>query len=509
MFVNQLGIPLLSLLIATPLLGALLVSLTPRQATSIQRGIAGLVSIINLVLAIIVCVNLAPTAGYQLIEQQTWLPAMGLHYSVGVDGISVWLVVLATLLTPLAIFAARHQTDTNQRAFYALLLVLASSVIGAFVAIDLLVFYVFFELTLIPTALLIALYGVGERRAAATKFFVYPFVGSVFLLVSIAGLVYVNWQQTGVMTFDSVALSAAIANGTLKIDENLERALFAGFLIAFAIKTPIWPFHTWMPQAQAATPDNGAVDIAGILLKIGAYGFMRFAIPFFPNASAWAAPAVGILAVISIIYGGIIAFGQRDMKVLLSYATISHLGFVMLGIFSQTVEGMSGAILTMINSGITTGALFLIVGILARQPGGRIADNFSGVWLSAPRLGSLALVTVFASIGVPGLNGFIGEYLTLQGAWISTHLGFSFVVFAVLGIIVSAAYLLRMYRTVFMGEVSVTSAVPEASKSELLVLGLLVVAMLVIGLYPQVVLGTMQPSIVALMQSLTQGATQP
>ena len=197
------------------------------------------------------------------------------------------------------------------------------------------------------------------------------------------------------------------------------------------------------------------------------------------------------------------------MKVLLSYATISHLGFVMLGIFSQTAEGMSGAILTMINSGITTGALFLIVGILARQPGGRIADNFSGAWLSAPRLGSLALVAVFASIGVPGLNGFIGEFLALQGAWVSPHIGFTFVVFAVLGIIVSAAYLLRMYRTVFMGEVSVTSAVPEASKSELLVLGLLVVAMLVIGLYPQVVLGTMQPSIAALVQSLTQGATQP
>ena len=334
-------------------------------------------------------------------------------------------------------------------------------------------------------------------------------MGSVFLLVSIAGLVYVNWQQTGVMTFDSVALSAAIANGTLKIDENLERLLFAGFLIAFAIKTPIWPFHTWMPQAQAATPDNGSVDIAGILVKIGAYGFIRFAIPFFPNASAWAAPAIAILAVISIIYCGIIAFGQRDMKVLLSYATISHLGFVMLGVFSQTAEGMSGAILTMINSGITTGALFLIVGILARQPGGRIADNFSGAWLSAPRLGSLALVAVFASIGVPGLNGFIGEFLALQGAWISPHIGFTFVVFAVLGIIVSAAYLLRMYRTVFMGEVSVTSAVPEASKSELLVLGLLVVAMLVIGLYPQVILGTMQPSIAALVQSLTQGATQP
>jgi NADH-quinone oxidoreductase subunit M len=204
-----------------------------------QRSIAGLVSIINLVLAIVVRASLAPTAGYQMVEQQTWLPTMGLHYAVGVDGISVWLVVLAALMTPLAIFAARQQTEGNQRAFYALLLVLASSLIGAFVATDLLLFYVFFELTLIPTALLIALYGVGERQAAATKFFVYPFVGSVFLLVSIAGLVYVNWQQTGVMTFDSVALSAAIANGTLKIDENLERLLFAGFFIAFAIKTPI------------------------------------------------------------------------------------------------------------------------------------------------------------------------------------------------------------------------------------------------------------------------------
>lgn len=499
---NQLGFPLVSLLIAVPFLAGLLVFLTPRNATGLQRGIASIAAIANVILAVFGLVSMTPVAGYQLVDTAAWFPKFGMQYAVGLDGINVWMVVIATILTPLAIFAARQQKDEHQRGFYALLLVLSASMIGAFVAIDLLLFYVFFELTLIPTALLIAMFGVGERKAAAIKFFVYPFVGSIFLLVSIAGLVFSAWQQSGVWSFDSVALAGAIQSGAVKLDEQVARLLFAGFFLAFAIKTPLWPFHTWMPQAQAATPDNGAVDIAGLLLKVGAFGFIRFTIPFFPQVMSWAAPAVGILAVVSIIYAGIVAFGQRDMKVLLSYATISHLGFVVLGIFSQTVEGISGALLTMINSGLTTGALFVIVGILARNAGGRNPDNFGGVWASAPRFGSLALVVVFASIGVPGLNGFIGEYLSLQGAWLAPHLGFWFITGAVIGIIVSAAYLLRMFRTVFMGAVSSTSPVAEASKSELAVLGVLVIAMLVIGLYPQLILHSMQPSITALVSSI-------
>lgn len=501
---NQLGFPLVTLLIAVPFVAGLVVWLTPRDARGLQRGIASIAAIANVVLAVLGLISLTPVAGYQLVDTVAWFPKIGLHYAVGLDGINVWMVVVTTLLTPLALFAARTQTQDNQRGFYALLLLLSASMVGAFVAIDLLLFYVFFELTLIPTAVLIAMYGVGERKAAAIKFFVYPFVGSIFLLVSIAGLVFVTWQQTGVWSFDSVALAGSLKSGAVTLDDSLARLLFAGFFIAFAIKTPIWPFHTWMPQTQAATPDNGAIDIAGLLLKVGAFGFIRFVIPFFPQVMSWAAPAVGILAVISIVYAGIVAFGQHDMKVLLSYATISHLGFVVLGIFSQTVEGVSGALLTMINSGLTTGALFIIVGILARHAGGRNPDNFGGVWASAPRFGSLALVVVFASIGVPGLNGFIGEFLSLQGAWIAPHLGFGYIAGAVLGIIVSAAYLLRMFRTVFMGAVSTTSPVGEVHKSELAVLGVLVVAMLIIGLYPQLVLQVMQPSITALVGGVSQ-----
>ncbi len=501
---NQLGFPLVTLLIAVPFVAGLLVWLMPRQSLAMQRGIASIAAIANVVLAVVGLVSLTPVAGYQLVDSMAWFPQIGLKYAVGLDGINVWMVVIAALLTPLAIFAARTQKGDNQQGFYALLLLVSASTIGAFVSIDLLLFYVFFELTLIPTAILIAMYGVGERKAAAIKFFVYPFVGSIFLLVSIAGIVILSWQQTGVWSFDSVALAGALNSGAVVIDEQVAHLLFAGFALAFAIKTPIWPFHTWMPQAQAATPDHGAVDIAGLLLKVGAFGFIRFVLPFFPESVSWAAPAIGILAVISIVYGGIVAFGQRDMKVLLSYATISHLGFVILGIFSQTVEGISGALLTMINSGLTTGALFLIVGILARNAGGRNPDHFSGVWASAPRFGTLALVAVFASIGVPGLNGFIGEFLSLQGAWIAPHLGFGYISVAVLGIIVSAAYLLRMFRTVFMGAVSTTSPVAEASKSELAVLAVLVLAMLVVGLYPQLVLNVMQPSISALVGGISQ-----
>jgi NADH-quinone oxidoreductase subunit M len=501
-FVNQLAFPLLSLLIGTPLVGALLIGFTASGARSLQRTIAWIFSSINAVLAIYAVTAMQPVGGYQFVESIDWLADIGLKYAVGLDGINVWMVVLATLLTPLALFAARNES-THQKSFHALILVLSAALIGAFVATDLLLFFVFFELTLVPTALLIATQGTGDAKAAALKFFVYPFVGSVFMLASIAGLVVAHFQQTGLMTFDSVIISGAVLNGTLVMDDTLERALFAGFFLAFAIKTPIWPFHTWMPQAQAATPSNGSVDIAGILLKIGAYGMLRFALPFFPNAAVWAAPAIGILAVISILYSAIIAFSQQDMKVLLSYATISHLGFVMLGIFSQTVEGITGALITMINSGLTTGALFLIVGILAAQRGSRNRDDFSGVWLTAPTLGTLTLITVFASIGVPGLNGFVGEFLSMQGAWLAPQLGYGYVSFAIIGIILSAAYLLRMYRGVFMGAAPDEHAIHEPKTSVLAVLSLLVVAMIVIGLYPSVITAVSNASVDELVRSLT------
>jgi NADH-quinone oxidoreductase subunit M len=488
-FVNHLGIPLLSFLIATPLIGALVVFLTPRGAVTLQRLIAWLVSAINFGLAVFAYINLKPTGGYQLVDQIDWLPDMGLKYAVGVDGINIWMVVLATVLTPLALWVARHREGDNQRAFYALILMLAGTLIGAFVATDLLLFYVFFELTLVPTALLIAIYGSGEHKAAALKYFVYPFIGSVFMLAGIAGLVVTHWQATGLMTFDSVIIAGAVANGTLEMGEMLERVLFAGFFLAFAIKTPIWPFHTWMPQAQAATPDDGSVDIAGILLKIG-------------NAADWAAPAIGMLAIIGIIYSGIIAFGQHDLKLVLSYATISHLGFVMLGIFSQNVEGISGALVTMINSGITTGALFMIVGILAKQAGTRNRESFSGVWATAPRFGTVALFVVLASIGVPGLNGFIGEFLALQGTWLAWQLGYYFAAIAVIGVIISAAYLLRMYRGVFMGAAPEKGGIVEPHRADMVVLAVLAVVMLVIGLYPQLILAPMQPSISELVNSV-------
>ena len=490
-------------MIATPLIGALVVFVTPKSATALQRLIAWVISAINVVLAGVAVSNMQPTAGYQLVDRMSWFPEMDMQYAVGMDGINMWMVVLTTLLLPLGLWAARQQEGASQRAFYALMLALSGALIGAFVATDILLFYVFFELTLIPTAILVALYGNQDRRAAAVKFFVYPFVGSVFMLMSIAGLVMGIAQQTGVMTFDTASITAAVREGAVTFDPLIERLLFAGFFLAFAIKTPIWPFHTWMPQTQAATPDHGAVDIAGLLLKLGAFGFLRFAIPFFPNASAWAAPAIGILAVIGIIYAGIVAFAQNDLKLVLSYATISHLGFVVLGIFSGTVEGISGALVTMINSGLTTGALFLMVGILARARGSRQVGDFGGVWSSAPKFGSLALVTVFASIGVPGLNGFIGEYLALQGTWLSANLGFGYAAFAVLGVIVSAAYLLHMYRTVFMGATPEGHTIAEANRGDLIVMTVLVLAMLVVGMYPAVVLEPIQASVADLVSSVT------
>ncbi|MFM2031484.1 MAG: hypothetical protein RLZZ297_249 [Chloroflexota bacterium] len=481
----------------------MLIALTNANAQSLQRTIAWIFSAANVVLALYALTAMQPVGGYQFSENVAWMPEIGLSYALGLDGINVWMVVLATILTPLALFAARRNT-TNQKSALALLLGLSAALIGAFTATDVLLFYVFFELTLVPTAILIATQGSGDAKAAAIKFFVYPFVGSVFMLASIAGLVVSHAQATGLMTFDSVILAGAVLNGTLVLDPTIEKLLFGGFFLAFAIKTPIWPFHTWMPQAQAATPTDGSVDIAGILLKIGAYGLLRFAVPFFPHAAVWAAPAIAALAVISILYSAVIAFGQRDMKVLLSYATISHLGFVTLGIFSQTVEGITGALITMINSGLTTGALFLIVGLLAAQRGSRNQHDYSGVWATAPVFGTLSLITVFASIGVPGLNGFVGEFLSMQGAWLAPHIGFGYVVFAVIGIVVSAAYLLHMYRTVYMGAAPESNPVHEPARADMVVLALLVVVMIVVGLYPSIITDVSNPSVTELVHSLTK-----
>jgi NADH-quinone oxidoreductase subunit M len=504
--VNQIGFPIVSLVVWLPAIGALLLLLVPRENVAAVRWVALLAALGALGAAISIAALFDPgSAGVQFVDSIGWVGAWGLNYSVSVDGISLWLLLLTAFLTPIALLASWGTDIENPRMFQGLILLLATGMAGVFTAQDMLLFYIFFEFTLAPTALLIGMYGGAERRAAAIKFFVYTFAGSVFMLIGIIGLYLIHGQQTGVYSFDIPTLLASLQLGAVQLDTWTERTLFGAFFIAFAVKVPIWPFHTWMTTAHAEAPSSGVVDVAGMMLKIGAYGLIRFNVQLFPQAAAWAAPAIGVLAVITILYAAWVAYGQNDMKRLLAYASVSHLGFIVLGIFALNSQGIAGAVVQMVNSGVTTSALFLIVGMLAARRGERDLASFGGLWKSVPVLSSLALIMVLASIGLPGLNGFVGEFTIMLGAWLSPVLGWGFVALAVIGVILSAGYLLRMFKVAFMGDVPAEQvAMADLQPREAIILGLLLVPTVVVGLYPNILLAPMQPAVQQLAQTLTQ-----
>jgi NADH-quinone oxidoreductase subunit M len=508
--VNSFGIPLLSLATWLPAIGALLMLVVRERST--QRIVAIAASVATLLAAIAVVVlsfqylNVSAAAtGPQLTEQIGWVPSWGLTYTLTADGFSLWFLLLTAFMMPFALAA----TNTQQRsdANYALLLLLETGIIGTFLARDLILFYAFFEFTLIPTALLLGIWGGADRNRAATKFFLYTFAGSVFMLLSIIGLYLVHGKQTGTYTFDYAAILASLsgAGAKLKLDPAAERLLFGGFFIAFAVKIALWPFHTWMPLLHSQTPVDGSVDISAVLLKVmGGYGLIRFTIGLFPQAAQWAAPAIGVLAVIGILYGGWIAYTQQDMKTLLAYSSVSHLSFVVLGIYSLNAQGISGAILQLVNYGLTTSALFLVVAVLEGRFGTRRPRDLGGLWLVMPSFSAVTLTLVLASAGLPGLNGFIGEFAIIQGAWLSPALGWQFVGFAVIGVILAAVYLLTMFKHVFMGALRVEhSNTVDLSQDQLVPLALLLIPIVAIGLYPNLIFAPIQPAVQQVAQALS------
>ncbi|HWQ15738.1 MAG TPA: NADH-quinone oxidoreductase subunit M [Roseiflexaceae bacterium] len=494
---NQTGFPLVSLVLWLPTLGALALALVPRGQVQLQRSVALAFALAAFAASLPLYFLFSPQqGGFQFVESLPWVPAWGIGYNLAVDGVSLWLVLLTTFLTPIVLLTTWGEETGDARTYQALLLLLATGLTGVFVAQDLLLFYVFFEFTLIPTALLIGVFGGPGRVRAATKFFLYPFFGSLFMLVGIIWLYLLHGQDTGLYTFDYRAILASMQVGQLQLSQLEERLLFAAFFAGFAVKVPIWPFHTWMPDAHAEAPNSGAVDVAGMLVKIGAYGLIRFNLQLFPAASVWAAPAIAVLAVVGILYAALVAYAQTDMKRMLAYASVSHLGFIVLGIFAFNPQGISGALVQMVNSGVTTGALFLIVGMLYARRGSRALGAFGGVWKAAPALGSLALVMVLGAVGLPGLNGFVGEFAIMQGAWISSVIGFGYVTAAVLGVIFAAVYLLRMYKLAFMGDTTPeTAAFPDLRPREALILALLLLPTVAIGVYPNLLLAPMQGTV--------------
>ena len=435
---------LLSLMTFFPLVGMVIVLFLPREADRLIKSVTLVVTIITFFISLPLAFDdvFKTSAAMQYTEFASWISIgdyFQMNYNVGVDGISLWLVLLTTFIMPIAILSTWHAIDKYTKAFMALALLLETAMLGAFISLDLFLFYIFWELMLIPMYFMIGIWGGKNRIYASIKFFLFTAVGSLLMLVAI---IYVYYY--------SVQSGAAFANGfsiehfySLNIPEHLQTWLFLAFAFSFAIKVPMFPVHTWLPDAHTEAPTAGSVILAAILLKMGTYGYVRFAIPLFPEATQTFTPFFATLCVIGIIYGALVAMMQDDVKKLVAYSSVSHLGFVMLGVFAMNLQGLSGGMLQMINHGISTGALFLIVGFIYERRHTRLIVEFGGIAKKMPIFATIFLIITFSSIGLPGTNGFVGEFLILLGAFESELRWFA--VFATTGVILAAVYMLWMY----------------------------------------------------------------
>ncbi len=494
---------LLSLIVWLPLVGALALFVVPRLNDATVKWFAFFWSLGVFAASLPLIPGLGVfdpgRADLQLIERVPMIGAFGIDYHLGIDGISVWLVLLTTFLTPITILSTINAEPKRVRAFEAFLLALETGMLGVFLTQDLFLFYIFWEFTLVPMYFLIGIWGGNRRIYATVKFFLYTFAASVLMLLAIIAL-YVLYGQN---SFSLPAMVTALRNGQFALPVTTARVLFLAFFAAFAVKVPLWPFHSWLPDAHTEAPTAGSVILAGVMLKMGTYGFLRFNLPLFPEASRFFAPAIGVLAVIGIIYGAWIAYAQTDIKKLVAYSSVSHLGFVMLGIFSLNPIGIDGAILQMVNHGLSTGGLFLIIGMIYERRHTRDIDAFGGLWKVMPLYTALSLLIIMSSIGLPALNGFIGEVSIMFGAFTSDVLGWGYVVFAVLGVILAAVYLLWMFRKVMMGDVNDNTArLRDITRLELATLVPLIVLIVFIGLYPTPFFRTMEASVQALAENV-------
>jgi len=439
--------------------------------------------------------------GFQYAVNTLWIPTPNIHYHMGVDGISMWLVVLTTFLTPLCVLISWKSIHDRVKEFFILLLILETALIGVFVSLDLFLFYFFWEATLIPMALLIGIYGHGRKVYAAVKFFLFTMIASVFMLAAILWL----YAKTG--TFDFTAIQSAIHSGQV---ENFAAAapwLFLGFFIAFAVKVPLFPVHTWLPDAHVEAPTAGSVLLAGVLLKMGTYGMLRFNLGLFPDQSRSNAPWIVALAIIGIIYGALVAMVQPNMKKLVAYSSISHLGFVVLGIFSFTQLGLDGATFVMLAHGVSTGALFMLAGIIYERRHTYEISEYGGLATPMPIYSAFFLFIVLSSLGLPLLNGFIGEFLVLSGAF-RDHAIYG--ILGATGVIWSACYLLWMYQRVFFGKVkhAVNNTLPDLSTRERIALWPAAIAALVMGVAPLLWLNSIDPAVHNALAPFTQMASK-
>ena len=487
-----LGMPLLTLLVVLPLVGAVMVSLMNKAQAEQIKLVALVFSLVTGALSVYMLAKFpSGQAGFQFVSQQSWVSEWGISWHLGVDGISLFLVVLTGVLFPLVIIGIDPHHD--QKPYLAWMLLLEAGVMGSFLSLDLFLFFVFFEIVLVPMYFLIGNWGYEKRVYAATKFFIYTMAGSAFMLVGIVATAFLARRDIGYLTFNLVEIAekSNFATGT-------GRWLFVAFMIAFAVKVPLFPLHTWLPDAHTQAPTGGSVILAGVLLKMGTYGMLRFGVYLFPEATLWAKPVLFTLAVIGILYGAIAATMQKDLKRLVAYSSVAHLGFIVLGTFALTSQSLTGGVMQMVNHGVSTGALFLMVGMIYERRHTRQIAELGGIQSVAPIFAGFFMVVMLSSIGLPGLNGFVGEFLVLIGSFETARW---WVVVATLGVILAALYLLWAYQRVFHGEPSeANKTFPEITRREGLLLGVFVAAIVFTGIYPKPMLNRIEPSVNKLIE---------
>jgi NADH-quinone oxidoreductase subunit M len=496
------GWPLLSIVIWLPAAGALLLLLIANRDGSrdaLIRNIAFGTSLVTFVAALVLWAgyDMSSAAEFQFLERVPWIPAFGIDYSLGIDGISLMLIVLTGFLTPIAFLSGWESVHKKIKEYSILMLLLETAMLGVFASLDLFLFYVFWDFVLIPMYFIIGIWGYERRIYAAIKFILYTFAGSVLMLIAIIGLAYLHQTATGSYSFDLQRLYG------LQIPEQMQFWFFLAFAVAFAIKVPLFPFHTWLPDAHVEAPTSGSVILAGVMLKLGSYGLVRFAFPLFPEAAVYFAPWLATLAVIAIVYGALVSMVQPDMKKLVAYSSVSHMGFVVLGTAAMNMQGMQGSVYLMLAHGVSTGGLFCIVGMLSDRRHTRLIADFGGIKKIVPQLTAGSLLITLASIGLPGMNGFIGEFLIMLGGF---RWDPRFAVVAGLGVILSAVYMLWMFQRVFYGDVTEEEnrTMPDLSIREWAIVGPLVAAAIFMGVFPNVFLKPMEPAVGRIVQRMEQ-----